>query len=307
MPNLAPPVTDAQHALEYRERILAALPANSRFEPLMTLYLTDKTTCSEVEDAIKSRVIHAVKYYPSGATTNSDNGVTHIENIYPVLELMIEHDFPLLVHGEVTDPDVDIFDREAVFIDKILVPLMQRYQRLRLVFEHVSTRQGVEFVSAGPENIAATVTPQHMLLNRNDLFIGGLQPHHYCLPVLKSEIHRQAVVAAATSGNPKFFLGTDSAPHAISDKETSCCHAGIYSAHNAMALYAECFELAGCLDRLEGFASHFGADFYQLPRNHDTITLVRQEWTVPESLPFGETRVVPLRRGETCLWMLVVV
>jgi dihydroorotase len=305
MPNLATPVVNIQHAKAYRERILAVLPEDSQFEPLMTLYLTDNTTLGEIETAIQSKIIYAVKYYPSGSTINSESGVTNIENIYPLLEFMIEHDFPLLVHGEVTDPDVDIFDREAVFIDTILVPLVKRYDRLRLVFEHVSTLEGIDFITAGSQNITATITPHHLLLNRNNIFINGLRPHHYCLPVLKSEIHRQAVLEAATSGNPKFFLGTDSAPHAKCDKESGCCPAGIYSAYNAMAIYAECFEQAGCLDRLEGFASYFGADFYRLPRNQDTITLVKKEWTVPESLPFGELSLVRLRAGETCQWMLV--
>jgi dihydroorotase len=304
MPNLTKPVVSIQHAKAYRERIIAALPDDSRFEPLMTLYLTDNTTCSEIETAIQNKIIYAIKYYPSGSTTNSENGVTNIENIFPLLECMIEHDFPLLVHGETTAPDVDIFDREAVFIDTTLLPLVKRYDQLRLVLEHVSTLEGINFIKAGSKNIAATITPHHLLLNRNNIFINGLRPHHYCLPVLKSEDHRQAVLEAATSGNPKFFLGTDSAPHAKYDKESACCPAGIYSAYNAMSIYAECFEQAGSLDRLEGFASHFGADFYRLPRNQDTITLVKKEWTVPETLPFGEMSLVPLRAGETCQWML---
>ena len=304
MPNITPPVTDASLARAYRDRILAAMPVNNRLEPLMTLYLTESTTPLDIKAAVESKVVYAVKYYPAGSTTNSKSGIKNIEKAYPVLECMCENDIPLLVHAEETNPEVDVFDREAFFIDKILATLVQRYARLRIVFEHVSTSEGIDFVKSTSGNIAATITPHHILLNRNDMFIDGLCPHHFCYPVLKSEIHRRAILEAATSGNPKFFLGTDSAPHKVEDKEKSCCNAGIYSAHNAMSLYAECFEEAGCLEQLEGFASHYGADFYRLPRNRDSITLVRKQWTVPRTLPYGDTSIVPLWAGKTCNWMV---
>jgi len=304
MPNLKPAVTDTASALAYRDRILAVLPADSRFEPLMTLYLTDNTRSDEVRKAQASGHIHAVKYYPAGATTNADSGVTDIGNVMPVLETLQEIGMPLLVHGEVTDPAVDVFDREAVFIDRVLAPLAARLPDLRLVLEHVSTRQGVEFVVDSSERVAATLTAHHLLMNRNALFTGGIRPHHYCLPVLKREQHRLALLDAATSGNPKFFLGTDSAPHARSAKENSCGCAGLYTAHAAIELYAEAFEQAGALDRLEGFASCFGADFYGLPRNEDRISLVKTPWQVPADYPLDNDRLVPMRCGETVDWMV---
>jgi dihydroorotase len=305
MPNLKPPVTTVDAARLYRERILAARPAGSQFEPLMTLYLTDSTNADEIKRAKASGFVHAVKYYPAGATTNSDAGVTGLERAYDALAALEEHDLPLLVHGESTDPTVDVFDREAVFIDRVLKPVCDRFPRLRIVFEHVTTRDAVEFVRSAGRNIGATITPQHLLLNRNALFQGGIRPHNYCLPVLKREVHRRALVEAATSGSPQFFLGTDSAPHARHTKETACGCAGIYSAHAGIELYAEAFEAAGALDKLEGFASLFGADFYGLPRNTDSITLVRETWSPPASYGFGEHELVPFRAGETIAWSLL--
>lgn len=304
MPNLKPPVVTTKQALAYRDRIIKSLPAGSDFQPLMTLYLTEKTSPAEIIQAKQSSHVYAVKYYPAGATTHSDSGVKKMENVYPVLEAMEEQQLPLLLHGEITDPDIDIFDRETVFIERVLVPLMQRFRKLRFVLEHITTIQAAEYVKNGPGNLAATITPQHLLLNRNALFASGLRPHHYCIPVLKAEKHRQAVVAAAISGHPRFFLGTDSAPHAKHDKESACGCAGIYSAHNALELYAEVFEAAGCLEKLEAFASHNGADFYGLPRNRQTITLEKKDWTVPLALPFGDDTVVPFRAGEPCHWKL---
>jgi len=304
MPNLKPPVQSTDDARAYRERIQAALPEDSDFQPLMTLYLTERTTPEEIKSARASGIVHAVKYYPAGATTHSDDGVRTMENVLPVLAEMETQGMPLLVHGEVTDPDIDIFDREKIFIDRILVPLLDRFRKLRLVLAHVTTREGVEFVQGGPDNVAATITPHHLLLNRNALFAGGLRPHHYCLPVLKAENHRQAIVAAATSGHPRFFLGTDSAPHARRDKECDCGAAGIYSAHNAIELYAGVFEEAGCIELLEDFASRFGARFYGLPVNSGTITLEKKEWTVPATLPYGDDVLVPLHAGEKCRWKL---
>jgi dihydroorotase len=301
MPNLRPPVRTVAEAAAYRERILAAAPEGLRFEPLMTLYLTDNTTPEEVIKARQSGFVHAVKYYPAGATTNSDSGVTDIRRVDAVLEAMQEAELPLLLHGEVTDPAVDVFDREAVFIERILAPLLQRLPRLKVVLEHITTRQAAEFVAAAPANVAATLTPHHLLYNRNALFQGGIRPHYYCLPILKRETHREALVAAAISGNPKFFLGTDSAPHLKHTKECACGCAGIYSAHAAIELYAEAFEAAGALDRLEGFASHYGPDFYGLPRNTERITLVREAWEVAADHPSG---VVPLRAGEQVGWRL---
>jgi dihydroorotase len=305
MPNLKPPVTTTELAVSYRERICAALPVGSRFEPLMTLYLTDNMRPEEIAKAKQSGVIHAVKYYPAGATTNSDSGVTAIEKCFPVLEAMARTGLPLLVHGEVTDADIDVFDRERVFIERTLAPLVQRFEGLKVVMEHITTREAAAFVSAAPARIAATLTPQHLLLNRNALFVGGVRPHHYCLPILKREVHREALVAAAISGNPKFFLGTDSAPHARHTKETDCGCAGMYTAHAGIELYAEVFANLGALDRLEGFASHFGADFYGLPRNTEKITLVREPWTVPASVPFGADTLVPMRAGAEIQWRLV--
>ncbi len=302
MPNLKPPVRTVAEAAAYRERILAALPDGMRFEPLMTLYLTDNTSPEDVLQAKASGFVHAVKYYPAGATTNSDSGVTDIRRVDKALEAMQEAGLPLLLHGEVTDPGVDVFDREAVFIDRILSPLLQRLPGLKVVLEHITTQQAAEFVAAAPANVGATITVHHLLYNRNAMFQGGIRPHYYCLPILKRENHREALVAAAISGNPKFFLGTDSAPHATHAKETACGCAGIYSAHAAIELYAEAFEKAGALDRLEAFASHFGPDYYGLPRNADTITLVKETHEVPARHPAG---ITPLRAGEALTWRLV--
>ena len=301
MPNLNPPVRTVADAAAYRGRILSALPAGPAFEPLMTLYLTDNTSPEEVLKAKASGFVHAVKYYPAGATTNSDSGVTDIRRVDAVLEAMQEAGMPLLLHGEVTDPGVDVFDREAVFIERILAPLLQRLPRLRVVLEHITTRQAAQFVAAAPANVAATITVHHLLYNRNAMFQGGIRPHYYCLPVLKRETHREALVAAATSGNPKFFLGTDSAPHVTSAKEAACGCAGIYTAHAAIELYAEVFETAAALDRLESFSSHFGPDFYGLPRNTDTITLVKETHTVPGRHDGG---ITPLRANEQLSWRL---
>ena len=305
MPNLRPPVTTLQAALDYRERILAACPAGSDFEPLMTLYLTDSTAPEEIRAAHRNGLIKAVKLYPAGATTHSDAGVTSIDKAMPALEAMAEVGMPLLVHGEVTDPSVDVFDREAVFIERVMLPLMARLPELRVVFEHITTRDAAQFVEAGGDNLAATLTPQHLLMNRNALFAGGLRPHHYCLPVLKRETHREALLAAATSGSKKFFLGTDSAPHARGAKECGCGCAGIYSAHAAIELYAEAFDSVGALDRLEAFASFNGPDFYRLARNTGTLTLARKPWQVPGSLTFGGDALVPLRAGENIQWTLI--
>ncbi len=304
MPNLKPPVTTTELAAAYRQRILAALPAGSRFTPLMTLYLTDNTSPAEIARAKSSGIVTAVKYYPAGATTNSDSGVTEIAKVHGALAALEEHDLPLLVHGEVTDPAIDVFDREAAFIDRVLAGLVRRFPRLRIVFEHITTRNGVAFVRGAGPRVGATITPQHLLLNRNALFKGGIRPHHFCLPVLKREVHREALIEAATSGEPQFFLGTDSAPHARHTKETACGCAGIYSAHAGIELYAEAFDRAGRLDRLEAFASVHGADYYRLPRNTDTITLSRTPWTAPAGYPFGGDTLVPFRAGETIGWRL---
>lgn len=304
MPNLKPPVVTTEMALAYRDRILDCVAEQYNFVPLMTLYLTDNTTAEEINSAAQTTCIKALKYYPAGATTNSDQGVTDIKKTYAALEAMMKAGLPLLVHGEVTDSDVDVFDREAVFIDKVLSPLLNDFPELKLVFEHITTRAAVEFVMQANANVAATITPQHILLNRNDLFKGGLQPHHYCLPILKAEDDRQAVLAAATSGNSKFFLGTDSAPHARDAKETSCGCAGIFSAHIALELYAEAFDEAGQLDKLEAFASHFGADFYGLARNQEQITLMKQTKIIPETLAFADSELVPFRAGASCAWQL---
>jgi dihydroorotase len=304
MPNLRPPVTTVELAEAYRGRILAALPGNSRFEPLMTLYLTDNTAPGEIALAKAGGRVHAVKYYPAGATTNSDSGVTRIEHCFPVLEAMEKAGLPLLLHGEVTDPEVDVFDRELAFIDTVLPQITRRFAGLRVVLEHITTREAVQYVGEAPANIAATVTAHHLLLNRNAIFAGGIRPHHYCLPLLKRESHRQALVQAATGGNPKFFLGTDSAPHSRRNKEAPCGHAGIYTAHAAIELYAEAFEAAGALDKLEAFASFHGADFYRLPRNTGNITLRRDSWQVQSSLALGDDELVPLRAGERLAWRL---
>ena len=304
MPNLRPPVTTVAQALAYRERILAARPAGSDFEPLMTLYLTDTLSPEEIVRAHEAGIV-GVKLYPAGATTNSDAGVTDLRRTYPTLEAMQRCGMPLLMHGEVTDPEVDLFDREAVFIDRVLRPLRQAMPELKIVFEHLTTREGVDYVVDCDARVAATLTPQHLLYNRNAIFAGGLRPHFYCLPVLKSEIHRRALLDAAVSGSPKFFLGTDSAPHAAHLKEHASGHAGCYTAPTALELYAEAFEAAGALDKLEAFASFHGADFYGLPRNSGHITLERSPWQVPETLPFGDTELKPLRAGDTLAWRLV--
>ncbi|WP_295643552.1 dihydroorotase [uncultured Methylibium sp.] len=307
MPNLRPPVTTVSQALAYRERIVAARPADgpgSTFEPLMTLYLTDHTSPDEIRRAREAGVV-ALKLYPAGATTNSDAGVTELRKTYAALEAMQREGLLLLVHGEVTDPDVDLFDREAVFIDRQLIPLRRDFPALKIVFEHITTREGAAYVLGADGPIGATVTPQHLLYNRNAIFTGGLQPHFYCLPVLKAEVHRQALVAAATSGSPKFFLGTDSAPHAAHLKEHAGGHAGCYTALSALELYAEAFDAAGALDRFEAFAAFHGADFYGLPRNAGTVTLKREAWTLPEAVPFGDAQLKPLRGGETLAWKLI--
>jgi dihydroorotase len=302
MPNLRPPVTTTAMALAYRDRIISALPADTSFEPLMTLYLTDNTREEEIAAAKASGHIHAVKLYPAGATTNSDEGVTNIANCYDALEAMSEHGLPLLVHGEVTSPDIDIFDREKIFIEQQLQALCERFPKLKIVFEHITTKHAMDFVLSASDNVAATITAHHLLLNRNAMLVGGIQPHHYCLPVLKREQHRQALIEGAISGNPKFFLGTDSAPHSKEHKESACGCAGMYTAHAAIELYAEIFEQVGALDKLEAFASFYGADFYGLPRNTDTITLQKNNWTVPEKINFGENKLVPFRAGAEIQW-----
>lgn len=304
MPNLRPPVTSSAMAEAYRERILAALPAGMNFVPLMTLYLTDNTSPEEIARARASGFVHGVKLYPAGATTNSDSGVTDLNNCQAALAAMEKHGLPLLVHAEVTDADVDVFDREKVFIERHMIPLLQRFPALRVVFEHITTRDAADFVREAPAHVGATITAHHLLMNRNAMFNGGIRPHHYCLPVLKREEHRQALVAAAVSGNLKFFLGTDSAPHPKAAKEAACGCAGMYTAHAAIEFYAEAFEAAGALDRLEAFASFYGADFYGLPRNSEKITLVRESWRVPETLPLGEGDLVPLRAGQEVAWKL---
>ena len=306
MPNLRPPVTTTELANAYREHIVDALPAGMQFEPLMILYLTDNTTAEEIAKAKASGIIHGVKLYPAGATTNSDSGVTSLDKCASALEAMEKLGVPLLAHAEVTDADVDVFDRERVFIERHMIPLLKKYPALKIVFEHITTKDAADFVISAPNNVAATITAHHLLMNRNDMFKGGIQPHHYCLPILKREEHRVALVKAATSGNPKFFLGTDSAPHAKHTKEAACGCAGMYTAHTAIELYAEAFEAAGALDKLEGFASFYGADFYGLPRNKAQITLVKESWKVPESLPFdGGDVLVPLRAGQSLHWKML--
>jgi len=303
MPNLRPPVTTAAMALAYRERIRAALPPGLAFEPLMTLYLTDRTPPEEIRRAREAGVV-ALKLYPAGATTHSDAGVTDLRHCHATLEAMQREGLPLLVHGEVTDPEVDIFDREAVFIERVMAPLRRDFPELKVVFEHITTQDAADYVAGSDTRMAATITAHHLLYNRNALFVGGLRPHYYCLPVLKKERHRQALLRAATGGSPKFFLGTDSAPHAAALKEQSVCGAGCYTAPAALELYAEAFEAAGALDRLEAFASFHGADFYGLPRHRDTVTLKREPWTLPETLPFGDAQIKPLRAGETLNWRM---
>ncbi|MFP6775928.1 MAG: dihydroorotase [PS1 clade bacterium] len=306
MPNLNPPITNSTQALKYREEIISSLPNGSEFNPLMVLYLTDNTTAKDIEDASKHTHIRAAKLYPAGATTNSDSGVTNVNNIYPALEMMQKVGMLLLVHGEVTHADVDIFDREAVFIEDVLGGLINKFPELKVVFEHVTTKDACDFVVSSSNNVAATITPHHLLANRNDMLAGGIRPHYYCLPVLKrSKPHQSALLGAATSGSPKFFLGTDSAPHLKEYKESSCGCAGVLNAHCAIELYATAFESAGALDRLEGFASKFGPDFYSMPRNQGTTTLQRKEWTVPDSYPCGKSSIVPFMAGEVLRWKVV--
>ena len=304
MPNLRPPITTAAAALAYRDRIVAAVPAGLDFTPLMTLYLTDNLAVDEIARAKDAGVV-ALKLYPAGATTNSDAGVTDIRKVYPVLEAMQRAGLLLLVHGEVTDPAVDLFDREAVFIDRVMTPLRRDMPELKVVFEHITTKEAAQYVASAASHTAATITAHHLLYNRNAIFLGGLRPHYYCLPVLKREVHRQALVAAATSGSDRFFLGTDSAPHAAALKEASVCGAGCFTALSALELYAEAFDAAGALDQFEGFASHHGPAFYGLPRNTGTVTLARETWVLPESVPFGDAQLKPLRGGETLAWRLV--
>lgn len=304
MPNLVPPVTNTSEAAGYRERILAARPAGSDFEPLLVLYLTDNTDPAEIAVARACGFVHACKLYPAGATTNSDSGVTDIRKIYPVLAAMEKAGLPLLLHGEVTDNHIDIFDREAVFIERILQPLVRDFPALKIVLEHITTDEAAEFVASAPANIAATITAHHLLFNRNDMLAGGIRPHFYCLPILKRNTHQQALLHAATSGSPKFFLGTDSAPHAQNKKETACGCAGCYTALHAIELYAEAFDHTGHLDKLEGFASFYGADFYGLPRNTGTITLIEKPQPVPASLDFGNEQLVPLLAGAQLRWSL---
>ena len=305
MPNLKPPVTTVAQAEDYRRRILASLPANTHFQPLMTLYLTEATAVDEIARARASGTVFAVKYYPAGATTNSQAGVRDLARVYPVLEAMERHGLPLLMHGEVTDPDVDIFDRERVFIERHLIPLQARFPGLRMVLEHITTRAAVEFVSQAPAHVGATITAHHLLLNRNALFEGGIQPHHYCAPILKRETHRLALLDAATSGNPHFFLGTDSAPHVREAKEAACGCAGVYTAHVAIELYAEAFEQVDRLDRLEAFASFHGADFYGLARNSERLILERKPWIVPDAFPLAQSTCIPFRAGKSMPWSIV--
>jgi dihydroorotase len=305
MPNLKPPITTVAAAAEYHQRIVSAIPRGMKFEPLMVLYLTDNMPPNEIAKAKASGLIHAVKYYPAGATTNSDSGVTSIEKTYAVLEALQQHDIPLLLHGEVTDANVDVFDREKIFIETILAPLVKKFPALRIVLEHITTSHAADFVLSAGKNIAATITAHHLLLNRNAIFQGGIRPHNYCLPILKRETHRLALVKAATSGNPKFFLGTDSAPHAKHTKENACGCAGLYTSHAGIELYAEAFDDAKAIDKLEGFASFFGADFYKLPRNAEKITLEKASWNVPAEIKFGDSSLVPMRAGEPIKWKLI--
>jgi dihydroorotase len=305
MPNLKPPVTTVVQAEEYRKRILDSLPGGQHFEPLMTLYLTETTSIEEIARAKASGRVFAVKYYPAGATTNSQDGVRDLSKVYPVIEAMQQHEVPLLLHGEVTDPSVDIFDRERVFIERHLLPLHERFPGLRMVLEHITTRDAVDFVSQAPAGVAATITAHHLLLNRNALFEGGVNPHHYCAPILKREVHRRALLEAATSGNPHFFLGTDSAPHVRESKENACGCAGVYTAHAAIELYAEAFDEVGRLDRLEAFASFHGADFYRLPRNTERLVLERRAWTVPSAYALAGSTCVPMRAGKSIAWSIV--
>ncbi len=306
MPNLTPPATTVAQAALYRDRILRAMDGLPRqFEPLMTLYLTDQTDAAEIQLAAAADFVQAVKLYPAGATTNSEAGVAELDGLFMTLAAMEEADLPLLIHGEVTDYNIDIFDREKVFIDRYLAPIAERFPQLRIVLEHITTRDAVAFVREAGDNVAATITAHHLLFNRNDMLVGGIRPHYFCLPVLKRNIHQVELMEAATSGNPKFFLGTDSAPHSTGSKESSCGCAGVYSAHAALELYTEVFDQLGALDKLEAFASHFGADFYRLPRNTDTITLRKQHWQVPDQLPLGADSLTPLRAGESVQWQVL--
>ncbi|MAJ90616.1 MAG: dihydroorotase [Legionellales bacterium] len=309
MPNLVPPITNVDMAMLYRERILHCVDKKFNFEPLMTLYLTDDTSPSEITTAARNEHIKAIKYYPAGATTNSESGVTDLKKTYKALESMMKHDIPLLIHGEVNDESIDIYDREKVFIEEVLAPLSDRFNELRIVLEHISTRTAVDFILNGGNNIAATITPQHILLNRNDLYKNinnkkSFQSHNYCAPVVKDEEDRLAILSAATSGNPKFFLGTDSAPHARSKKDINCSCPGVFSAYNALELYIEIFDKRQKLDKFEPFASFFGADFYGLPRNYEKITLIKAERKIPNTLPYDNDKLVPLHAGETCAWQL---
>ena len=306
MPNLSPPITNAKQAIKYHNEIVQALPKGTNFSPLMVLYLTDKTTKNEIIDASNASEVYAVKLYPAGSTTNSDSGVTSLKNIYPALEQMQKEGTPLLIHGEVTDADVDVFDREKVFIDRTLIKLVKDFPDLKIVLEHITTKDAVDFISECEKNIAATITPHHLLVNRNHMLVGGIQPHFYCLPVLKRKSpHQEALIAAATSGSPKFFLGTDSAPHEKYQKESSCGCAGVFSAHAAIELYAEAFDRAGKIEKLEGFASFFGADFYALPRNQEKVTLEKNTWRIPESYNFSGSNVVPFFAGKDLSWKLL--
>ena len=305
MPNLSPPVRTSEQALEYRNRIIKALPNNTGFNPLMTLYLTDSTTKEDIINASSQEHVMAVKYYPSGATTNSDSGVTNLSNTYPALEQMQIEGMPLLVHGEVTDGDIDIFDREKVFLDVVLEPLAKKFPKLKIVLEHITTKEAVDLVEQSSASIAATITPHHLLSNRNHMLVGGIKPHFYCLPVLKRRTpHQEALIAAATSGSQRFFLGTDSAPHDKNQKESACGCAGVFSAHAAIELYAESFDRANKIDMLEGFASHFGPDFYGLPRNSETIILEKAPWQVPESYDFSSSTVIPFYAGKELSWRM---
>ncbi|WP_299733163.1 dihydroorotase [uncultured Endozoicomonas sp.] len=304
MPNLVPPVIDAEMASQYKSRIIQHIPAQYAFQPLMVIYLTDRTTRQTILDAHNRGDVVAAKLYPAGATTNSASGVTDLDNVQEALEAMAECGMPLLVHGEVTDAEIDIFDREKAFIDRHLIKLAEKLPTLKIVMEHITTADAAEFVRDGRDNLAATITAHHLLYNRNHMLVGGIKPHYYCLPILKRNRHQQALLEAATSGNSRFFLGTDSAPHAVEAKESACGCAGCYTAPAAIELYAEAFEGMGALDKLEGFASFFGPDFYGLPRNRDTITLMKEEWVMPDSIPLGDNRVKPLRAGETIFWKI---
>ena len=301
MPNLQPPVTTVSQAIDYHNRIMNAVE-HKHFKPLMTLYLTSDTSVEEIKKAKQSDIVHAFKLYPAGATTNSAAGIQNLEDAYPLFEAMQDIDIPLLIHGEVVDKDIDIFDREAVFIERTLKPIVVKFPKLRIILEHITTKEAVDFVTSAPSNVAATITPHHLLANRNHMLVGGIRPHYFCLPIIKRESHRVALLEAATSGNPKFFLGTDSAPHPKHAKENACGCAGIYSSHIAIELYAKAFEQVDALDKLEGFASFYGADFYGLPRNKKKITLIKEDQKIPETLMFGSDQLVPFKAGETISW-----